>query len=84
MLRCVRHTLRYITLCVRHTLPGYLAFRHTLRDVAMCLSHTARPLPEKSYTRNLITECPPREAQGVLLAKHRVSARLYHAVTRVR
>ena len=32
-------------------------------------------------TRKMITECPPREARGVLLAKHGVSAHLYHAAT---
>ena len=38
------------------------------------------PLP-RGDTRKLITECPPREARGVLLAKHGVSACLYHAAT---
>ena len=61
MLRCVRHTPRYITRCVRHTPP--VAHRAISRDV-------------QSYTRKTITECPPREARGVLLAKHGVSAHL--------
>ena len=106
MSQCVRHKLRDITRCVRHT---------PLRDVALCPSHTARyhavcpshtaglsrcpshtarcrdvsvthraTFAKKSYTRKMIMECTPREAQGVLLAKHGVSARLYHAVTGVR
>ena len=38
------------------------------------------PLP-RDDTCKMITECPPREAWDVLLAKHGVSAHLYHAAT---
>ena len=58
MLRCVRHTLRYSTQCVHHTPP---------------VAHCAISRSVQSYTCKMITECPPREAWGVLLAKHGVS-----------
>ena len=49
-----------------------------------CLPREARvvcpPLPRGDMCK-MITECPPREARSVLLAKHWVSARLYHAAT---
>ena len=66
MSQCVRHKPRDITRCVRHTPP---------------VTHHAISRGVQSYTRKMITECPPREARGVLLAKHGVSACLYHAAT---
>ena len=86
MSQCVRHKLRDITWCVHHTLLRDVALcpSHTTLYHAVCPSHTPGSRGVQSYTRKTISECPPREARGVLLAKHAVSVRLYHAVTRVR
>ena len=98
MLRCVCHTMRYVTQCVRHTpLVTHCAISrgvqsHTRKTITKCPPREAWGCPPREArgvcpplpcgdTRKTITECPPREARGVLLAKHGVSARLYHAAT---
>ena len=73
--RCPSHTAQYRGVSVTHHRVLSLSVTH--RVITRCVRHTpsgchcAISRGVQSYTHKTITECPPRQAQGVLLAKNR-------------